>query len=54
MLRSEIAIAVGGDEVSDLNAPVAEDAEVHILPAIAGGAWQQAAGRRLLHFPLSC
>jgi molybdopterin converting factor small subunit len=38
MLRSEIAVAVGADEVSDLNAPVAEDAEVHILPAIAGGA----------------
>jgi molybdopterin converting factor small subunit len=36
-IRSEIALAIGGDEVSDLTATVGDDAEVHILPAIAGG-----------------
>ena len=37
VIRSEIALAIGGDEVSDLNSPVGDDTEVHILPAIAGG-----------------
>jgi molybdopterin converting factor small subunit len=36
-IRGDVMIAVGGDEVSDLDAPIPEDAEVHILPAIAGG-----------------
>jgi molybdopterin converting factor small subunit len=36
-LRRDVMIAVGGDEVSDLNAPVPEDGEVLILPAISGG-----------------
>jgi molybdopterin converting factor small subunit len=36
-IRDDIMVAVGGDEVRDLDAPVADDAEVHILPAIAGG-----------------
>jgi molybdopterin synthase sulfur carrier subunit len=38
-IRSEIALAVDSDEVSDLSTAVSDDAEVHILPAIAGGAW---------------
>jgi molybdopterin synthase sulfur carrier subunit len=37
VIRSEIALAIAGDEVSDLDAPVGDDTEVHILPAIAGG-----------------
>jgi len=37
VIRSEIAIAIGSEEVSDLNAAVGDDTEVHILPAIAGG-----------------
>jgi molybdopterin converting factor small subunit len=37
VIRSEIAIAVGSEEVSDLNAAVGDGTEVHILPAIAGG-----------------
>lgn len=37
-IRSEIALAIASDEVSDLNAAVGDDTEVHILPAIAGGA----------------
>jgi molybdopterin converting factor small subunit len=36
-VRPEIMIAIDSDEAFDLNAPVAADAEVHILPAIAGG-----------------
>lgn len=36
-IRPDVMIAVGADEVRDLNAPVGEDTEVHILPAIAGG-----------------
>jgi molybdopterin converting factor small subunit len=36
-LRPEIMIAVGGDEASDLGTVVGEEAEVRILPAIAGG-----------------
>jgi molybdopterin converting factor small subunit len=36
-IRSEIALAVDGSEATDLGTPVGEDAEVHILPAIAGG-----------------
>jgi molybdopterin converting factor small subunit len=36
-IRPEIMIAIDSDEAFDLNAPVADDAEVHILPAIAGG-----------------
>ena len=37
VIRSEFALAVGSEEVSDLNAAVGDDTEVHILPAIAGG-----------------
>ena len=36
-IRPDVMLAVGSDEVSDLNVAVASDAEVHILPAIAGG-----------------
>jgi sulfur-carrier protein len=36
-LRPEVFIAVGGEEAFGLDAPVAPDAEVHILPAMAGG-----------------
>ena len=36
-IRRSLILAVGEDEISDLHAPVPEDAEVHILPAIAGG-----------------
>jgi molybdopterin converting factor small subunit len=36
--RPEIMLAVGADEVFDINQAVAPDAEVFILPAIAGGA----------------
>jgi molybdopterin converting factor small subunit len=36
-VRPEIALAVGGTEVSELNTSVGADDEVHILPAIAGG-----------------
>jgi molybdopterin converting factor small subunit len=36
-LRGDIMLAIGGDEVRDLDAAVPEHAEVHILPAIAGG-----------------
>jgi molybdopterin converting factor small subunit len=37
MLRSDVMLAVGSDEVRDLDVAVPDDAEVHILPAIAGG-----------------
>ncbi|MGB2695287.1 MAG: MoaD/ThiS family protein [Dehalococcoidia bacterium] len=37
LIRPEIALAVGSDAVSDLNASVADESEVHILPAISGG-----------------
>jgi molybdopterin converting factor small subunit len=30
-------IAIGADETRDPDAPVAADAEIHLLPAIAGG-----------------
>ena len=36
-IRREIIIAIAGDETRDLSAAVAPDADVHILPAIAGG-----------------
>ncbi len=36
-IRPDVMIAVGSDEVRDLNAPVGDDSEVHILPAISGG-----------------
>ena len=36
-IRPEIIIAIAGDETRDLSAAVAADADVHILPAIAGG-----------------
>ena len=36
-IREDIMLAVGGDETRDLDTPVPPDAEVHILPAIAGG-----------------
>lgn len=37
VIRPDVMVAVGSDEVSDLDVAVASDAEVHILPAIAGG-----------------
>jgi molybdopterin converting factor small subunit len=37
VIRPDVMVAVGADEVRDLNAPVAPTDEVHILPAIAGG-----------------
>jgi molybdopterin converting factor small subunit len=37
MIRGDTMLAVGADEAQDLNTPVPEDAEVHILPSIAGG-----------------
>jgi molybdopterin converting factor small subunit len=36
-IRPDVMIAINGDEVSNLNARVPADGEVHILPAIAGG-----------------
>jgi molybdopterin synthase sulfur carrier subunit len=36
-IRPDVMIAVGSDEVRDLDAPVPNGSEVHILPAIAGG-----------------
>ena len=35
--RPDVMIAINSDEASDLDAAVPEGAEVHILPAIAGG-----------------
>ena len=37
MIRGDTMIAINADEAQDLDAPVPEDAEVHILPSIAGG-----------------
>jgi molybdopterin converting factor small subunit len=37
-IRPEVFIAVGGEEAFGLDAPVPAGAEVHILPAMAGGA----------------
>lgn len=37
-IRPDVMIAINADEVRDLDAPVPADGEVHILPAIAGGA----------------
>jgi molybdopterin converting factor small subunit len=37
-VRSEIVLTVAGVEAPNLGVPVPEDAEVHIVPAIAGGA----------------
>ena len=37
LVRGDVMIAVGGDETRDLDAPLPDGAEVHILPAIAGG-----------------
>ena len=36
-IRPDVLVAVGADETRDLDAPLPADAEVHILPAIAGG-----------------
>jgi molybdopterin converting factor small subunit len=36
-IRPEVMIAIGADETRDPDAPVAPDAEIHLLPAIAGG-----------------
>ena len=36
-IRPGIMIAIDSDEAFGLDAPVADSAEVHILPAIAGG-----------------
>jgi molybdopterin converting factor small subunit len=38
-IRPDVMIAINADEVRDLDAHVAPDAEVHILPAIAGGSF---------------
>ncbi len=35
--RPEILLAVGADEIFDLNTAVGPDSEVHVLPAMAGG-----------------
>jgi molybdopterin converting factor small subunit len=35
--RPDVMIAIDADEARDLDAPVAANSEVHILPAIAGG-----------------
>jgi molybdopterin converting factor small subunit len=37
-IRPELFIAVGNEEIFNLDQSVPEGAEVHILPAIAGGA----------------
>jgi molybdopterin converting factor small subunit len=37
-IRSEIILTIAGVEAPSLGAPVPHDAEVHIVPAIAGGA----------------
>lgn len=37
-LRPEVALAIASEETSNLNAAVSDDTEVHILPAISGGA----------------
>jgi molybdopterin converting factor small subunit len=36
-VRDDIMLALDGDEVRDLDARVPDGAEVHVLPAIAGG-----------------
>jgi molybdopterin converting factor small subunit len=36
-IRPDVMVAVGGDESRDLDAAVPAGAEVHVLPAIAGG-----------------
>jgi molybdopterin converting factor small subunit len=36
-IRPDVLVAIGSDEVSDLDTPVPEGADVHILPAMAGG-----------------
>lgn len=36
-IRPEIMIAIANEEVRSADAPVPDGAEVHILPAIAGG-----------------
>ncbi len=36
-IRPDVMIAIDADEVSDLEAPVSPDSDIHILPAIAGG-----------------
>jgi molybdopterin converting factor small subunit len=36
-IRPDIMVAIGGDETRELDAPVPDGGEVHILPAIAGG-----------------
>jgi molybdopterin synthase sulfur carrier subunit len=41
-IRPDVMIAVGADEVRELDAPVPADAEVRILPAIAGGCGESA------------
>jgi molybdopterin converting factor small subunit len=37
-IRPDVMIAIDADETRDMDAPVPSDSEVHILPAIAGGA----------------
>jgi molybdopterin converting factor small subunit len=36
-IRPDVMVAIDADETRELNAPVPEDGEVHVLPAIAGG-----------------
>ena len=36
-IRPDVMIAIDADETRDVDAPVAANSEVHILPAIAGG-----------------
>jgi molybdopterin converting factor small subunit len=37
-IRPEVMVAIDGDETRDLNVGVPATSEVHVLPAIAGGA----------------
>lgn len=37
-VRPEVFLVVGAEEAFGLDMPIADDAEVHIVPAIAGGA----------------
>lgn len=39
--RPEVFVAINDEEAFGLDAPVPEDAEFHIVPAIAGGSFAQ-------------
>jgi molybdopterin converting factor small subunit len=47
-LRPEVVLAIGNEETSDLNAPVGDATEVHILPAVSGGSRAPGATRSQL------